>query len=84
METEVLKEHMERLKRELGARIEPLETPNIDISSNMLRERAQRGQSIRYYVPDSVESYIREQGLYRKNKEEVKLLAEMRNSDETL
>lgn len=64
METDVLKEHMERLERELGARIEPLETPNIDISSNMLRERVQKGQSIRYYVPDSVESYIREQGLY--------------------
>lgn len=67
METAVLKEHMERLKRELGARIEPLETPNIDISSNMLRERVQRGKSIRYYVPDSVEAYIREQRLYLKN-----------------
>ncbi len=67
METAVLMEHMERLEREFGAQIAPLETPNIDISSNMLRERVRKGQSIRYYVPDTVEAYIREQGLYHKN-----------------
>ena len=56
---------MERLEREYGARIEPLETPNIDISSNMLRDRVQKGKSIRYYVPEAVEAYIHEQHLYR-------------------
>ena len=65
METEELKGHMERLEREYGARIEPLETPNIDISSNMLRDRVQKGKSIRYYVPEAVEAYIHEQHLYR-------------------
>ena len=67
MEIEVLGEHMERLKRDYGAVIEPLETPNIDISSNMLRERVRSGRSIRYYVPEAVEAYIREQGLYSEN-----------------
>lgn len=67
METEELRGHMERLEKDLGAVIEPLETPNIDISSNMLRERVQKGKSIRYYVPEKVEAYIREQNLYREN-----------------
>lgn len=65
MEAEKLKAHMERLKQDFGACIELLETPNIDISSNMLRERVQKGQSIRYYVPEAVEAYIHEQHLYR-------------------
>lgn len=64
METAKLKRHMERLEQEFGACIDSLETPNIDISSNMLRERVRKGKSIRYYVPDAVEAYIQEQGLY--------------------
>lgn len=64
IETELLKAHMERLEKEFHACIAPLETPNIDISSNMLRDRVRKGQSIRYYVPDAVERYIREQKLY--------------------
>lgn len=67
MEIEVLGKHIERLKQDYNASIEPLETPNIDISSNMLRERVRKGRSIRYYVPEAVEAYIREQRLYREN-----------------
>ena len=42
-----------------------LDIPNLDISSRMLREWLIQGKDIRYYVPDSVYSYIAEQKLYR-------------------
>lgn len=37
----------------------------IDVSSTVVRERIANGRSIRYMVPDVVERYIRERGLYR-------------------
>ena len=42
-----------------------LDTPLMDISARELRERAARGRSLRYLVPDAVWRYIREQKLYR-------------------
>jgi nicotinate-nucleotide adenylyltransferase len=38
--------------------------PFLDISSTALRERARRGQSLRYFVPPAVEAYIRENKVY--------------------
>jgi nicotinate-nucleotide adenylyltransferase len=38
--------------------------PRIAISSTMLRDRVRSGQSIRYYVPDGVMSYIDRHHLY--------------------
>jgi nicotinate-nucleotide adenylyltransferase len=39
--------------------------PLIGVSSTEIRARAATGRPIRYQVPDAVEAYIREQGLYR-------------------
>jgi nicotinate-nucleotide adenylyltransferase len=47
-----------------GERTSFFRMPRIAISSTMLRERARLGQSIRYYVPDPVMSYIERHRLY--------------------
>ena len=41
-----------------------LDTPHIDITASAIRDRAAQGLSIRHLVPEPVERYIREKGLY--------------------
>lgn len=41
-----------------------LDMPEVEIASSALRERVRSGQPIRYQVPNAVERYIREHGLY--------------------
>ena len=45
-------------------RIHRLATPELEISSTDIRERIRLGRSIKYIVPESVESYIFKEGLY--------------------
>jgi nicotinate-nucleotide adenylyltransferase len=46
-------------------RLTPLEVPQIAVSSSDLRQRVAANRPIRYQVPDVVETYILEHGLYR-------------------
>ena len=45
-------------------RIVAVDTPVVQLSSTEIRRRVAEGKSIRYMVPEGVEGYIREKGLY--------------------
>jgi nicotinate-nucleotide adenylyltransferase len=48
-----------------GERTKFFHMPGIGVSSTLIRERVRGGQPVRYLVPDRVESYIADKGLYR-------------------
>lgn len=49
----------------LSRRVILLDKPNVDISASAIRDRVRRGLPILRLVPDVVNSYIREHGLYK-------------------
>jgi len=48
-----------------GKRLHLFEITQLDISSTNIRSLVRQGRSIRYLVPDSVERFIKEKGLYK-------------------
>ncbi len=56
-----------RLSADVAARFQyhEIPAPMMEISSTDIRERIQRGASVRYRLPDQVIDYIEQHGLYR-------------------
>lgn len=48
--------------------VQMIDAPEIDLSSTLVRERFKTGGTVHYLVPQSVEAYIREEGLYGSTK----------------
>lgn len=61
---EAMRQKMQEIKKQYGAEIYLLETPDLDISSSSLRSWRRAHRSIRYYVPESVRDYIEKNGIY--------------------
>ena len=62
---EAFYEAVRDLRDRHGADIHVLSIPSIGISSTDIRERVKNGRTIHYLVPDRVERYIIEKGIYR-------------------
>lgn len=62
---ELLKEKIDHLRDTLKADILLLEMPALSISSTEIRNRVANGLSIKYLLPEPVEAFIEENGLYR-------------------
>ena len=52
-------------KSRFNASVDILKTTDVEISSRMIRKLVSEGHSVRYYVPDAVNEYIVEHGLYK-------------------
>ena len=63
--TEEFLREVESLRTQHGADIYTLEIPAIGISSTDIRNRVKNGRTIHYLVPERVERYIIETGIYR-------------------
>ena len=61
---EELEKHKNTLEQQYQAKIQFLNSPNIEISSRSIRKRVLEGKSISYYVPKAVEEYIKRHRLY--------------------
>lgn len=58
-------DYIEKLEKKYDAKIINVYVPSLDISSTYIRSQLNLDRSVRYLIPDNVELYIREKGLYK-------------------
>jgi nicotinate-nucleotide adenylyltransferase len=58
-------EMVKKLNEKYGTEISRIHMPKIDISSTDIKQRLVEGKSIKYLLPQAVEEYIQENGIYR-------------------
>ena len=61
-----LKREIDRLSAKYNGHFTILDTMNIDVSSHQIRQWISEDKSLKYYIPDCVISYMKENGIYRK------------------
>ena len=59
-----LEKEMHRLSVKYNGTFLALNTTNLDVSSEMLRNWVKEEKSVRYYIPDQVITYIKENQIY--------------------
>ena len=64
VEQESLQKQADFLKEQFHAEIRLIRMPTIQISSADIRERLAQGKSVRYYLPEQVIDYMRQEHLY--------------------
>ena len=60
-----LESAVNKINETYGKSVYLLSTPCIEISSTEIRNRVKSGKSIKYYVTNNVETYIRKNNIYR-------------------
>lgn len=58
-------DNLERIFPGLSVKVSFMDTPLIDISSHIIRQRIQENRPYRYFVPGTVYAYIEQNSLYR-------------------
>ncbi|MDF2839438.1 MAG: nicotinate (nicotinamide) nucleotide adenylyltransferase [Clostridia bacterium] len=61
-----LEQKLHELQSKYNGELHIVDVPGLSISSTDLRKRIMEGTSLRYLVPEAVEEYINNHGLYRK------------------
>jgi len=56
--------NLSKMEPRLQGKAQVFQSPTLELSSTMIRDRLREGRPVRFLVPETVEQYIRKHGLY--------------------